>query len=76
MPYDIKAMGKRKDIIDWLEINVGKFGPDTNYWTAKGVGWELLPIGGNFNSIFEDSNKFIIRVWDKDLAFLTRLRWE
>jgi hypothetical protein len=75
MPYDIRARGKRKDIIDWLDSNIGKFGHDKSYWSAKGMGWELLPLGGDF-SIFTEPGIFIIRIWDKDKAFLTRLRWE
>ncbi len=75
MPYDIRAFGERRDILAWLEINVGKFGHDKSYWSAKGVGWELIPLGVDF-SIFEEPNKFIIRVWDKDKAFLAKLRWE
>lgn len=76
MPYDVHVMGKRDDIIKWLDMNVGKFTSNTHYWAAKGVGWEMLPFGMTDASIFVEPKKYVIRLWDKDNAFLTRLRWE
>lgn len=79
MPYEVKVQGDRKEIIEWLNMNVGKcsFIANTFYYSAKGVGWEILPYGVDYGrSAFEVPEKYVIRIWDKDKAFLTRLRWE
>lgn len=77
MPYEIRAKGNRSEIIDWLEMNVGEFTSNTFYHAAKGMGWEISPYGvDHTKSLFEEPNQYVIKIWKKDKAFLTRLRWE
>lgn len=77
MPYEVRVMADRTELIQWLEINVGKFTANTHFYAAKGVGWEILPYGVDYGrSAFEEPKRFMIRIWDVDKAFLTRLRWE
>lgn len=77
MPFEVKVQGKRTEIIDWLSMNVGKFTSNTHYYAAKGIGWEILPYGVDYGkSAFEEPTRYVIRLWDPDKAFLTRLRWE
>jgi hypothetical protein len=77
MPYEVKARGGRQEIISWLENNVGKFKINNHFWSAYGDGWELLPLGTDYNnSIFAEPTLYIIRIWNKDMALLAKLRWE
>jgi hypothetical protein len=77
MPHDVKAIGKREEIINWLSQNVGEFKINNHFWSAQGEGWELLPYGVDYNpGVFQEPNRYIIRIWSKDMAFLAKLRWE
>ena len=77
MPYEVRVMADRTELIQWLDLNVGKFTSNSHYYAAKGMGWEILPYGVDYgNSVFQEPKRYVIRVWDKDKAFLTRLRWE
>jgi hypothetical protein len=76
MPYEVNITGKRAEIITWLSEYVGKFHKNDHFWSARGEGWELLPYGADPISSTLEPKKYIVRIWDKDKAFLTRLRWE
>lgn len=76
MPYDIKATGGRFEIIEWLKTNVGEYSSGKHLYSATGMGWELLPLGIDYNrKFFNEPTQWCIRIWDKDKAFLARLRW-
>lgn len=77
MPYEIKAVAEFSELQQWLIDNVGSIKTTTPYWCCYGKGWEMMPHGRDSSaSIFDPPKQFIIRVWDKELAFITKLRWE
>jgi hypothetical protein len=76
MPYEIRCVCEREELLAWLIKYVGEFKANDIYASVRGEGWELLPYGFDLISGWPKSyGKYIIRIWDNDKAFLARLRW-